>query len=86
MAILPVVRISGWRAKAYFWYWKHRNWATLCQRLFPKKQASKSLIYISGNNLVTITAHKGLDPEVGASFGVDRGFILNQDFISSVRT
>ncbi|MEZ4952467.1 MAG: TonB-dependent receptor [Saprospiraceae bacterium] len=46
---------------------------TLPAAISQKAGIQKARIYISGNNLVTITAYKGLDPEVGASFGVDRG-------------
>lgn len=33
----------------------------------------KARIYVSGNNLLTLTAYKGFDPEVGAGAGVDKG-------------
>ena len=33
----------------------------------------RARIYVSGNNLVTITDYDGLDPEVGAGMGVDWG-------------
>lgn len=33
----------------------------------------KARIYVSGNNLLTLTQYKGLDPEIGAGNGVDKG-------------
>ena len=46
---------------------------TLPAAISQKAGIQKARIYISGNNLLTITGYSGLDPEVGASFGVDRG-------------
>ncbi|MRX65868.1 SusC/RagA family TonB-linked outer membrane protein [Maribacter luteus] len=41
---------------------------------FLEEYISKFRIYISGQNLVTITDYSGLDPELGGSeFGIDRG-------------
>jgi len=34
---------------------------------------SRLRFYISGNNMFTFTKYKGFDPEIGSSFGVDRG-------------
>lgn len=37
------------------------------KRLFPKMPLSKARLYVSAQNLFTITNYKGLDPEVGTS-------------------
>ena len=34
---------------------------------------ARARVYVSGNNLLTFTEYDGLDPEIGAGFGVDRG-------------
>ncbi len=40
-----------------------------------KMGLSKFRVYVSANNLATLTKYTGFDPEIGgASFGVDRGF------------
>lgn len=43
---------------------------------YLKKIGFKNIrVYVSGNNLLTITKYSGFDPEIGGgSFGVDRGF------------
>jgi TonB-linked SusC/RagA family outer membrane protein len=42
---------------------------------------NKFRVYISGNNLVTLTKYSGFDPEIGGgSFGVDRGFYPQSRF------
>ncbi len=38
-----------------------------------KAGMKKARIYVSANNLWTLTAYKGFDPEVGAGAGVDKG-------------
>ncbi len=39
-----------------------------------EKYFSSLRIYISGQNLITITDYSGLDPEIGGNeFGIDRG-------------
>ncbi len=38
-----------------------------------KAGMKRARVYISGNNLMTFTAYKGFDPEVGAGNGVDKG-------------
>lgn len=40
-----------------------------------KIRFNKVRIYVSGNNLVTLTKYSGFDPEIGGgSYGIDRGF------------
>ncbi|MEY3051429.1 MAG: hypothetical protein RLY31_1214 [Bacteroidota bacterium] len=34
---------------------------------------SRARVYVSANNLLTLTRYKGFDPEIGAGAGVDRG-------------
>lgn len=50
---------------------------TLPNDLFGKELFSKFRLYVSGQNLITITDYTGLDPEVGNGdlfeFGIDRG-------------
>jgi TonB-linked SusC/RagA family outer membrane protein len=48
---------------------------TLPTSLIKKARLQKVRIYVSGNNLVTITKYTGFDPEIGGgSYGIDRGF------------
>ena len=43
--------------------------------LMDKIQFKKVRVYVSGNNLVTLTKYSGFDPEIGGgSYGIDRGF------------
>jgi hypothetical protein len=50
---------------------------TLPKAWLTKADLQKVRIYVSSNNLATITKYKGLDPEIGYSdrggIGVDRG-------------
>jgi len=46
---------------------------TIPQSITEKAGIEKARIYVSGNNLLTITKYKGFDPEIGAGSGVDRG-------------
>jgi TonB-linked SusC/RagA family outer membrane protein len=47
---------------------------TLPSLILSKVNMSNLRIYVSGNNLLTITDYSGFDPEIGGgSFGVDRG-------------
>jgi len=47
---------------------------TLPQTLSQKASIDKLRLYVSANNLVTLTKYTGLDPEIGGgSFGIDRG-------------
>jgi hypothetical protein len=47
---------------------------TLPNRLFNKIPISKLRIYVTGENLFTLTKYTGYDPEVGGGiFGIDRG-------------
>ncbi|MCI5081090.1 MAG: hypothetical protein MRY78_05330, partial [Saprospiraceae bacterium] len=46
---------------------------TLPREISGKIGISRARLYIAGNNLLTITDYTGLEPEIGASFGVDRG-------------
>ena len=46
---------------------------TLPKYLTERAGMSKVRFYVSGNNLFTFTKYSGFDPEIGASFGVDRG-------------
>lgn len=41
------------------------------KQLFPKMPLSKARLYVSAQNLFTITGYKGLDPEVGTSCETD---------------
>ncbi|MDB5231759.1 MAG: TonB-dependent receptor [Chitinophagaceae bacterium] len=48
---------------------------TLPSSLISKVHFQKVRIYVSGNNLVTLTKYTGFDPEIGGgSYGIDRGF------------
>jgi TonB-dependent starch-binding outer membrane protein SusC len=50
-----------------FGYTVPKNWS-------KKVGLSKCRLYLSGNNLLTLTKYSGFDPEIGGgSFGVDRG-------------
>lgn len=42
-------------------------------QLLDKVGIKKLKVYVSGNNLFTFTEYSGFDPEIGASFGIDRG-------------
>jgi TonB-dependent starch-binding outer membrane protein SusC len=43
--------------------------------LLERVKMNKFRVYISGNNLLTLTKYSGFDPEIGGgSYGVDRGF------------
>ncbi|MFZ4542896.1 MAG: SusC/RagA family TonB-linked outer membrane protein [Saprospiraceae bacterium] len=54
---------------------------TVPQRLSQKVGLNKCRLYVSGNNLLTITQYSGFDPEIGGgSFGVDRGFYPQSRF------
>lgn len=47
---------------------------TLPNRLFRKIGVSKFRVYVTGENLLTLTNYTGYDPEVGGGiFGIDRG-------------
>ena len=49
---------------------------TLPKALMSKAQIEKCRIYVSGNNLLTLTKYTGFDPEIGGSQGIysiDRG-------------
>jgi TonB-linked SusC/RagA family outer membrane protein len=47
---------------------------TLPNRLFRKVGVSKFRVYVTGENLLTLTNYTGYDPEVGGGiFGIDRG-------------
>jgi len=49
---------------------------TLPKTLMSKAQIEKCRIYVSGNNLLTLTKYTGFDPEIGGSQGIysiDRG-------------
>jgi TonB-linked SusC/RagA family outer membrane protein len=49
---------------------------TLPKRLLQRADVENLRIYVSGNNLVTITKYTGFDPEIGGSagtYGIDRG-------------
>lgn len=46
----------------------------LPQKLISKISLQRLRVYLSGNNLFTITKYTGFDPEIGgSSFGIDRG-------------
>ena len=49
---------------------------TLPKALMSRIQVEKCRIYVSGNNLFTLTKYNGLDPEIGGSqdiYSIDRG-------------
>ncbi|MEO8769223.1 MAG: TonB-dependent receptor [Ferruginibacter sp.] len=47
---------------------------TIPNRLSEKVHVQKLRIYVSGNNLATLTKYSGFDPEIGgSSYGIDRG-------------
>jgi hypothetical protein len=47
---------------------------TLPERLTSKIKANRLRVYLTAENLFTITGYTGYDPEIGgAVFGVDRG-------------
>ncbi|MEM7104828.1 MAG: TonB-dependent receptor [Bacteroidota bacterium] len=41
--------------------------------VLEKLKMDRLRIYVSGNNLFTLTNYSGFDPEIGAGFGIDRG-------------
>jgi len=48
---------------------------TLPSNLLTRVGIQKVRVYVSGNNLVTLTKYTGYDPEIGgSSYGIDRGF------------
>ncbi|MDX2247462.1 MAG: TonB-dependent receptor [Bacteroidia bacterium] len=51
---------------------------TFPQNLTEKIKVNKLRLYVSGNNLFTLTGYRGLDPEIGTrgslEIGIDRGF------------
>ncbi len=48
---------------------------TLPSSIMNKIHLSKVRVYVSGNNLVTLTKYNGYDPEIGgSSYGIDRGY------------
>ena len=48
---------------------------TLPSSLMNRVGIQKVRVYVSGNNLVTLTKYTGYDPEIGgSSYGIDRGF------------
>lgn len=48
---------------------------TLPASIMNKVRLQKLRVYVSGNNLLTITKYTGYDPEIGGgSYGIDRGF------------
>jgi len=53
---------------------------TLPTTLVERAGMSSLRFYISGNNLFTFTKYQGLDPEIGAGIGVDRGFYPHARF------
>ena len=53
---------------------------TLPTSLIERAGMSSLRFYVSGNNLLTITDYQGLDPEIGAGIGVDRGFYPHPRF------
>ncbi len=54
---------------------------TLPQKVSKKVGLNKCRMYISGNNLLTVTKYSGFDPEIGGgSFGVDRGIYPQSRF------
>jgi TonB-linked SusC/RagA family outer membrane protein len=47
---------------------------TVPTALSERLKIKRLRLYVSGNNILTLTAYKGFDPEIGGgSFGVDRG-------------
>ena len=43
--------------------------------ILTKAHFQKLRVYVSGNNLVTLTKYSGYDPEIGgSSYGIDRGY------------
>ncbi|MDP5172396.1 MAG: TonB-dependent receptor, partial [Bacteroidia bacterium] len=46
---------------------------TLPKAVVNRLNIQRLRVYVSGNNLLTITQYSGFDPEIGAGFGVDRG-------------
>ena len=47
---------------------------TIPQSIMDRAGLNRIRVYVSGNNLLTITQYSGFDPEIGGgSFGVDRG-------------
>jgi TonB-dependent starch-binding outer membrane protein SusC len=48
---------------------------TVPLKLMERIGFSKLRVFVSGNNLMTVTEYTGFDPEIGgSSFGIDRGF------------
>ena len=48
---------------------------TIPTKYTDKARLQKVRVYVSGNNLVTLTKYNGFDPEIGGgSYGIDRGF------------
>lgn len=48
---------------------------TLPNSIMSRIHLQKMRVYVSGNNLLTITKYTGYDPEIGgSSYGIDRGF------------
>ncbi|MEP7110304.1 MAG: SusC/RagA family TonB-linked outer membrane protein, partial [Ferruginibacter sp.] len=48
---------------------------TLPNSMMAKAHLQKVRLYVSGNNLITLTNYSGFDPEIGGgSYGIDRGF------------
>lgn len=45
----------------------------LNENITNKIRIKKARIYVGFNNLLTLTQYSGFDPEIGASFGIDRG-------------
>jgi TonB-dependent starch-binding outer membrane protein SusC len=60
---------------------------TLPERLVSKIKASRLRVYITSENLFTITGYTGYDPEIGGSvFGIDRGvYPQARSFIGGVQ-
>ena len=46
---------------------------TIPNNITSRINISKARFYVTANNLLTITDYSGFDPEIGSSFGVDRG-------------
>ncbi len=46
---------------------------TLPKAITENAGISKARVYVSANNLLTLTGYKGFDPEIGAGNGVDKG-------------
>ena len=53
---------------------------TLPSSVVERAGMSSLRVYVSGNNLLTFTKYQGLDPEIGAGIGVDRGFYPHARF------